>query len=207
MAEDGEPTRPDFSKEMRLEEFAKWYWSKSDLEEICDRLGISKAGNKADLRARVEFRLRYPDRPVPKLKRQSKDGFPWGRAELSKETMITASITFGPNVRRFFAAQVGSNFVCHSDFMDWVRSNVGANLGEAIEAWWALERRKDDPAFRREIAGHNNFLQYLRDFQNAYPDHSLDDGKRCWDAKKIRPAKDGMVVFEWDDTRFIEPRD
>lgn len=195
--------RPRFHVDMSAEEFARWYWPKNDLETICEMLALPKGGNKAALRERIEFRLANPNTPIPKPKPEQKSGFKWGSADLTRHVIITSSITFGPNVRRFFQREIGSNFVCYSDFMDWVRGNEGATLGDAIDAWWALERRKDDPTFRREIADHNNFLQYLRDFQDAYPERSLHDAKACWDQKKIRPAKEGKVVFERRDVRFL----
>ncbi|MEM9669892.1 MAG: DUF6434 domain-containing protein [Pseudomonadota bacterium] len=199
-----DPTRPEFDPAMSHEAFERWYWPKAALTQICEQLQLSKAGSKAELRARIALHLEDPDATPPKLPRRPKDGFNWGKAELTSATVITPSVTFGPNVRGFFKREIGKAFVCHSDFMDWVRSNVGATLSDAIDAWHMLERRKDDPAFRREIAEHNNFLQYLRDFADTLPDHTLDEAKTCWDQKKIRPAHDGKVIFERTDFRFLK---
>ncbi|MEL6946387.1 MAG: hypothetical protein AAFO73_01970 [Pseudomonadota bacterium] len=76
-------------------------------------------------------------------------------------------------------------------------------MADAAEAWLMLEARKDDPAFRREIAACNNYLQYLRDARDAVPDLTLDEAKACWDIKKLRPAQDGIVVFETVDVALI----
>ena len=87
--------------------------------------------------------------------------------------------------------------------MDWVRQNVGATLADAVTAWQLLESRKKDPAFRREIASCNNFLQYLRDIRDANETMTLEQAKRCWDAKKVRPALNGYVRYEATDLRFL----
>ncbi|MEM8634874.1 MAG: DUF6434 domain-containing protein [Pseudomonadota bacterium] len=198
-----DPVRPDFNLAMSRDMFEFWYWPKFELERICSLLNLSKVGSKAELRDRIALYLENPNVPQPKRSRRPRDETNWAKAALTLETVITASITFGPNVRGFFKREIGKRFTCNSDFMDWVRDNTGSTLGDAIGAWHMLERRKDDPSFRREIAQHNNFLQYLRDFADAFPDRSLDDAKRCWDQKKIRPAVRGKVVFELQDMRFL----
>ena len=104
-------------------------------------------------------------------------------------------------------AQIGKSFVCHSDFMTWVKSNEGATLGDAVEAWYVLENRKLAPSFRREIASCNNYLRYLRDIRDHHPDLSLHDAIACWDQKKIRPAVDGFVIYEPSDLTYLGHKD
>ncbi|MEO0884273.1 MAG: DUF6434 domain-containing protein [Pseudomonadota bacterium] len=198
-----DPVRPEFDPEMAGAAFERWYWPKMELERIATLLGLPKAGSKAELRDRISTYLKNPAAPLPQSERRPKDNFDWGKADLKSDTIITPSIRFGPNVRGFFKREIGKAFVCHGDFMDWVLSNTGSTLADAIDAWHMLEQRKTDPAFRREIAEHNNFLQYLRDFADTFPDQSLDDAKACWDQKKIRPAQDGKVIFERTDVRFL----
>lgn len=197
-------TRPSVDRHMLRAEFERWYWPVSELVKFCELLKIPKSGRKADLRARVSQRLGGGEPPCTSVsKTKVRDSFDWKGAELSIDTPITASITFGPNVRGFFQSQIGPKFVCHSDFMSWVKTNVGLTLSDAIEAWHMLEARKDDPDFRREIAECNNYLQYLRDFKDANPTHSLSDAKACWDQKKIRPAINGQVIYQIEDLKYV----
>ncbi|MEM1087703.1 MAG: DUF6434 domain-containing protein [Pseudomonadota bacterium] len=201
-----EDMRPDFSSDMTADEFERWYWPVSALKAACEVLRLPVIGSKADLRARVAFALRNPDRPLPKLtKAKPKSRFDWAKAELSFQTVITDNVSFGPNVRGFFKSEIGKAFVCHGDFMAWVKANVGATLHDAIEAWHVLEARKEDPTFRGEIASCNNYLQYLRDLRDHNPDLSLDEAKCCWDEKNLRPAQNGFVVYEASDLRFVKP--
>ncbi|MEM0928920.1 MAG: DUF6434 domain-containing protein [Pseudomonadota bacterium] len=194
--------RPDPDDIKTHSAFARWYWPVDHLHAFCDRLGLSRVGTKAQLRARVAEALGGP--AAPPVRRPKRSGFAWSRETLTNATVITADISFGPNVRRFFTEAIGSAFVCHGDFMAWVRANPGETLAAAIEAWRMMEARKDDPAFRREIAEGNNYLQYLRDLRDAHPSLGLDDAKACWDHKKLRPAQDGRVVYEPSDLQFIK---
>ena len=170
-------------------------------QQFCDRLGVSKVGRKDELRERVAFTL-AGEQP-PQRKRRAAASERWGKKVLSRGTVITSGNSFGPNVRGFFKTQIGTNFVCHSDFMDWVRENDGATLGDAIDAWHLLEARKDDPSFRRDIAACNIILQYLRDIRDANPKLTLDQAKSCWDSKKVRPALNGYVIYEKADLEYL----
>lgn len=195
-------TRPSYKAISSRDEFERWYWPVEILRLFCEHLGLPKTGRKNLLRERVSTALAGEPLPAPNGK--SKRHEDWGRKELSLNTVITDGISFGPNVRGFFKSQIGERFVCHSDFMNWVRNNVGSTLADAIHAWELLEARKADPEFRREIAECNNFLQYVRDIRDANPDLTLGEAKRCWDYKKIRPATDGRVVYAEVDLRCLE---
>lgn len=192
--------RPVADRHMHVEDFERWYWPVEHLKRFCDLLHLPKSGTKAELRERVAATLRHPgEHRTVTLRGRQTGSFNWAKETLTRDTIITNTVSFGPNVRNFFKAEIGKSFVCHSDFMDWVRSNEGASLGDAVTAWLILEERKDDPAFRREIASCNNYLQYLRDARDRTPGLSLDDAKRCWAYKSVRPARDGYVIFEQKD--------
>lgn len=193
-------TRPSIDPSMTAAEFEKWYWPVEQLRGFCSRLEVSKSGSKAELRERVAFRLKNPGQKPSRTPRRKKGAsFDWTQEPLTKDTLVTDTVSFGPHVRGFFNKQIGKSFVCHSDFMTWMRGNPGATLGDAIEAWMLMEERKNDPAFRREIASCNNYLQYLRDARDRHPELSIDDARMCWDYKKVRPASQGMVIFEDQD--------
>lgn len=197
---DSDPIRPAPTSDISAGDFDRWYWPVAELQVFCDLLSLPGTGTKADLRTRVLAKLAGAE--PPKRPRRPK-GPSWGKVQITPETVVTENISFGPNVRGYFKSVIGASFVCHGDFMDWMRSNAGATFADAVAAWQMLEARKEDPAFRREIASCNNYLQYLRDLRDAHPNISLDDAKRCWDAKKVRPAMDGMVIYEPEDLRFL----
>lgn len=199
-----DPIRPPFDEALSEAEFQNWYWPKAMLEEICQQLDLPRTGSKAQLRARISAHLAGRTAPICQEQPSRNRAVNWSRAELSLDTVITPNITFGRNVRGFFKDQIGSSFVCNGDFMAWVKANPGNTLRDAVDAWHSLEGRKADPEFRRTIAAHNNYLQYLRDFQDAFPSRHIEEAKQCWDQKKIRPATGGHVVFEQADLRFLK---
>ena len=190
--------KPDPTAKMTAAEFDRWYWDKPELTAICVAQGLPKTGSKDTLRRRVLQFLETGEAPRDAARKRPAK-FNWAKAELTAETRITDPMSFGPNVRRFFASQIGPQFVCHSDFMDWVRANPGETLGAAIEIWHQLEARKDDPAFRRKIAPHNNFLQYLRDYRDANPAHSQHQAKAAWERRKHQPIEGERIVYHPDD--------
>lgn len=179
---------------MDADAFDRWYWPVSDLRTFCEMFGLPAQGTKALLRARVLAHLR--GEPLPKAARPKRSGFNWAREALTPETVITEDVSFGPNVRSYFKARIGKGFSCHGDFMDWMRGAAGLTLADAEAAWHDLEARKDDPAFRREIAACNNMLQYLRDLRDAHPDVPKAQAQGVWAWKARQPAPGGYVVFE-----------
>ena len=45
--------RPPFKNIGSSAEFDQWYWSKEDLRQICEYLGLSDSGKKLELRERI----------------------------------------------------------------------------------------------------------------------------------------------------------
>ncbi|MEM9916859.1 MAG: DUF6434 domain-containing protein [Bacteroidota bacterium] len=197
-------SRPDFALLSSGAEFNNWYWLKEEMIDICKQLELPYSGSKFELRDRIIYALDnngalLREKKAPKARSR----FNWARAELTLDTPITDNVSFGPNFRRFMKEQIGPNFVCHSDFMDWVKDNPGKHLQDAVLKWEELERRKDDPAFRRDIAKHNMLSQYVRDFLDDNKGRSFRDALRCWDLKKQMPAAGGFVVYEKQDLELL----
>lgn len=192
--------RPAFEDIKTGQEFNRWYWLKAEMIEICKHSNLPTHGRKFDLRDRIMYALdnngAILEEPVEK-KATSK--FNWARSELTPETLITDNVSFGPNFRKFMKSQVGNKFSCHSDFMDWVKANEGKTLKDAVEQWYALEARKNDPAFRREIADNNMLSQYIRDFLDDNARKTLKDAKKYWQLKKQLPTETGFVRYERTD--------
>jgi len=191
--------KPNPTDRMDAPTFDAWYWDKPELVAICTHLGLPKTGGKDALRDRVLTFLRSGEvkRETPKQRGR----FNWARETLTLETVITETVSFGPNFRTFMAAQIGPAFSCHADFMTWVRAHPGQTLSDAIDAWHALDARKNTPGFRREIAPHNNYLQYLRDYRDANPDHGQDEAKAAWHDRKKRPIEGQRIVYAPEDRR------
>lgn len=197
-------SRPKFKDIKTGSEFNQWYWLKEEMVAICKRSGWPTKGRKFDLRDRIMYALDNNGKLKPKKKKQQTTStFNWAKSELTLETKITDNVSFGPNFRRFMKSKVGNTFSCHSDFMDWVKSNEGKTLAEAIEKWFELEKRKEDPNFERTIADHNMFAQYTRDFLADNKNKTLSDAKKYWNLKKRLPTKNGFVRYERSDLELV----
>lgn len=192
--------RPNFEDIKTGKEFNSWYWLKEEMVEICKQSSLPSHGRKFDLRDRIMYALDNNGKVKSEAKKvKPKSKFNWAKAELDLDTVITDSVTFGSNFRGFMKKEIGNKFVCHSDFMDWVKSNTGKTLNDAIEIWYELEKRKENPDFKRKIADNNMYAQYTRDFLADNENKNIKDAKKYWLLKKQLPTKTGFVRYEDSD--------
>lgn len=195
--------RPDFENIKSGTEFNKWYWLKEEMVEICKQSEVPSNGRKFELRDRIMFALDNDGEIKPEQKKKRKKSkFNWANAKLTLKTEITDSVSFGPNFRSFMKSQIGNNFSCNSDFMDWVKGNIGETLETAIAKYHQLEKRRENPEFKREIADNNMFNQYTRDFMEDNPRQSLKNVRKFWLLKKQLPMKNGFVKYEKSDLKL-----
>lgn len=192
--------RPDFANIESGTEFNNWYWLKEEMVDICINYGWPSTGRKFELRDRIMYALDNDGRikPTPKNKVMVSK-FNWAKSALTLETEITDNVSFGPNFRGFMKSKLGNKFSCHSDFMDWVKTNEGKTLKDAILKWIELEDRKKDVSFKRKISAHNMYAQYTRDFLEDNSGKTIKDARKHWLLKKQLPTKDGFVRYERSD--------
>ncbi len=195
--------RPPFEHIKSGQEFNKWYWLKEEMIEICKRCGLPSGGRKFDLRDRILYALDHDGKIKPEpQKTKTKSKFDWAKSELTLDSKITDNVSFGPNFRGFMKSHIGNKFSCHSDFMDWVKSNEGKTLADAVKAWYKLEKRKEDPNFKRTIADNNMLAQYTRDFLEDNKNKTMKDANKYWLLKKQLPTKNGFIRYEKTDLKL-----
>lgn len=195
--------RPKFEEIKTGKEFNQWYWLKEEMVDICKRSGLPSNGRKFVLRDRIMYALDNDGKVKNEPKKTKKvSKFSWSKSELSLTTVITDNVSFGPNFRRFMKGEIGNKFKCHSDFMDWMKVNEGKTLGDAVEKWFELEKRKENPNFKRIIADNNMLAQYTRDFLQDNKSKTLKDAKKYWNLKKQLPTKNGFVRYEKSDLKL-----
>ncbi len=196
--------RPDFKDIKTGEAFNRWYWLKKEMIQICKAAQLPTSGSKFELRDRIMYALDHQGKLNPEIrKKRSKSKFDWAKSKLTPDTKITDNITFGQNLRQFMKSQIGDHFSFNTDFMAWAKTNVGKTLADAVVQWTLLEERKQDPHFRTDIAEHNMFNQYLRDFLDDNKGLNFATAKTCWLLKKQMPMKDGFVRYERSDLELI----
>ena len=187
--------RPPLEEITTRADFIKWYWLKEELVAICITLGLPKNGSKFELRDRIAHFIDTGEILKKKKIARKQSTFNWAKEVLSLETVITDNVSFGPNFRKFMKQEIGSGFTCTSEFMDWVKTNPGKTLEDAIMYWEWLESRKQDVSFKREIAPHNMYSQYIRDYCEANPGATMVDVKASWMKAKQEPSEDGFVRY------------
>lgn len=181
----------------------RWYWTKDELLAETRRLGLKTTGAKFRLLDRIAHFHDTGERAFPgdvRVKTTSK--FDWHSEPLSPETVITDSYKNSQNVRRFFRAQVGEHFKFDRAFMAWMKSNVGKTLADAVDQFHAQAAEKAQPGFQTEIADHNQFNQYTRDFMADNPDMGMKEVRHFWALKRALPSEDGRHRYHPSDLKL-----
>ena len=207
MMGDADERRPDIETIGESTELRRWYWLKEELVVEARRVGVGTTGSKFAILDRLAHFLDtgetvYPGdvaRPRPSSK------FDWRNAVLSLDTVITDNYKNTQNVRHFFESHAGAGFKFSIALMEWMQHSIGRTLDEAVAEYRRLERAESEPGHRTEIKDHNQFNQYTRDFLEDHPDLGMDDVRRVWRLKTMRPSDDGRHVYEQTDLDLTEP--
>ena len=131
--------RPPFSEIKTYQEFAKHYWYRAELQQICKQLGISSAGMKTELCHNIEqyFKGNLIVGSQPKRRIKPSD------LHLSLNSgLIDCGFTFGPRFREFFAEQTGvKNFKFNVDMVATVKkvkedNDKSFTLGDLLDIYY-----------------------------------------------------------------------
>jgi len=112
-------TRPPFAEIKSYQEFAKYYWYRDELMQICKELGISSSGMKVELQRNIQeyFKGNLVTDSQPKCRVK-----PSSAALSLNSGLIECGFTFGPRFREFFAEQTGiKNFKFNVDMVATVK--------------------------------------------------------------------------------------
>ncbi|MEN0041134.1 MAG: DUF6434 domain-containing protein [Pseudomonadota bacterium] len=195
-----EETRPPIETITTGAELRRWYWMKDELVARARAVGVKMSGGKFTILDRLAHYLDTGETVWPGDKRTKvASTFDWANEVLTPETIITDSYKNGPNVRRFFQTHASPTFKFHMAFMRWMKDNTGKTLGDAVEAWRRMEVERKSDGFQSDIADHNQFNQYTRDFLADNPDLGIADVRRVWALKRALPSEDGRHRYEPSD--------
>ncbi|MEM1075378.1 MAG: DUF6434 domain-containing protein [Pseudomonadota bacterium] len=192
--------RPDIKDICSGGELRRWYWLKTELEMHAKALGLRRAGGKFTILDRIAHYLDTGETVWPgDKKRRPTSRFDWHSADLSLNTVITDSYRNSQNVRRFFKKHIGEGFKFNIAFMAWIRENTGKTLRDAVQFYHEQQADIARPGYRSEIAEHNQFNQYTRDFLDDNPKMGMEDVRKFWALKRRLPSKTGRHVYEPSD--------
>lgn len=192
--------RPQIASINSGAEFKSWYWKKSELINFCKARRIPYGVGKFDLIDRIAC---YIDggQYIKPVKSRAISNFDWMGASLSKETIITDNYKNNRNVRNFFRSYLGESFVFSIDFMRWMKTHTGKTLGDAIDFYNELKKRKT-AGYRPDIPEHNQYNAYLRAFTEDNPKISLFLARKCWQWKITQPSATGRHIYQKTDLKF-----
>lgn len=181
-------------------ELKRWYWLKSELIEHANTLQLKTTGGKFQILDRLAHFLDTGERTWPgDVKTKAVSKFDWHKEILSADTLITDSYKNSQNVRRFFQNHADPKFKFNIEFMAWMKANVGKSLADAIAEYHAMKARENNPGFQSEIAHHNQFNQYTRDFLADNPELGMKEVRKFWALKRALPSETGRHVYEKSD--------
>lgn len=192
--------RPAIDTITTAAELRRWYWTKAELEAECRRRGLKIAGAKFTQLDRIAHFLETGEKRLPgDTPARTTSRFDWHSAPLSLSTEITDSYRNTQNVRRFFKSHVGTQFKFNTAFMAWMKANIGKTLADAVAEFQRLEADAKTSGAKSEIAHHNQFNQYTRDFLDDNPDMGMDDVRHFWALKRALPSEDGRHRYHRSD--------
>ncbi|WP_298840393.1 DUF6434 domain-containing protein [uncultured Roseobacter sp.] len=192
--------RPPIGQITTGTELRRWYWLKPELEAHARALGLRHTGGKFTILDRLAHFLDTGETVWPGDRRTTpRSRFDWHSAELTPETVITDSYRNSQNVRRFFKTHADPAFKFNIAFMKWMKSNTGRTLAEAVSEYHRMKAEEAQPGFQSEIANHNQFNQYTRDFLADNPHMGMKEVRHFWALKKGLPSDTGRHVYERSD--------
>lgn len=185
-------------------EFSATYFHKLKLVAMCREYGLPTQGAKLELSARILAYLKGES--FSDSKNRSKHGlqinnsFNWHNALLTRETLITDNYKNTRNVRTFFLQEIGPHFKMNVAWLNWMRSHVGYNLGDAITAWEETVLTKKAQRGKNTIAPQFEYNRYMRDFFADNPGVGRAKAIHCWKMKCDTP---GIKAYERSDRQWI----
>lgn len=191
--------RPAISNIQSGEELKKWYWLKEELVAYARHAGISYVGSKLEIIERLASLLDGIQKKQAK-KKNPDSAFNWPKEHLFPKTIITDSYTNGPNTRTFFKKYCGDKFRFTIPFMNWMKTNTGKRLKDAIAEWKRLDKLSKDKNFISVIPEGNQYNKYIRDFFADNPGKTMKDARQYWKLKRSLPS--GRHIYERSDLQL-----
>ncbi len=194
--------RPELNKNISIQDFKEFYWLKEELVAFCRQEQIKRSGSKIELTNRIEYYLKTGREPIEhKTIKRATSNFDWKTATLDPATIITDNYKNTENVRRFFSSQIGKSFKFNVPFMNWMKSNVGKTLQEAVVVWHSQQQIKKARTQPKKIAPQFEYNRYLRDFLADNPDKDRALGIKLW---KIKKSMRGDNVYQSTDLKLLK---
>lgn len=178
----GTATRPPLQPSMKASEFDRWYWLKEELQRFARQLGVSAAGSKQLLTARISARL--AGREFTEPAGHSKPPAAQLAGRLTEATVIPPGQRCSQNLRAWFVAQVGAEFRFDAAMRAFFRDVSGTEtLGDALAHW--RDTRGRGPA---DIDTQFEFNRFTRAWHAAHPGDDRTALLAAWNGYRGQPV-------------------
>jgi hypothetical protein len=171
------------------------------LIDFCRSNGINTAGGKQELTNRIITYLQTGKIPETIPKQKTKSKFDWNNAELTLDTEITDNYKNSENVRAFMIREIGSCFHFNTEFMKWMKQNIGKTMKDAITEWKGIYELKKDKNYQTNISSQFEYNTYIRDFLGDNKDKTMKDAIRYW---KLKRYQRGDNVYSKNDLQLTD---
>ena len=151
-------SRPPFSEIKTYQEFAKYYWYRDELIQICRELGLPSSGMKIELNRNIQAYFNG-ETVEEKLKVKTSKSVVTNISLSTK--LLECGFTFGPKFREFFAEQTGiKNFKYNADMVATVKkvkenNDTTFTLGDLLEIYYG---RKTYATYDKSALQWNKFV-------------------------------------------------
>jgi hypothetical protein len=151
-------SRPPFSEIKTYQEFAKYYWYRDELIQICRELGLPSSGMKLELNRNIQAYFNG-ETIEEKLKVKTSKSIVTNISLSTK--LLECGFTFGPKFRDFFAEQTGiKNFKYNTDMVATVKkvkedNDTTFTLGDLLEIYYG---RKTYATYDKSALQWNKFV-------------------------------------------------
>lgn len=179
------PTRPPLSAALSGAELLRWYWLKEELVAFARGNGLSSAGGKQELTARIAAHLDgRPTRAVVGPGART----PAGRqltAPVRADTVIPPGQRCSQVLRAWFRAELGPGFWFDAAMRDFVAAADGTQtLADALAHWHATRDRGP-----RQIDPQFELNRFARRWHHEHPGGTHGAMLEAWRRHRSLPVE------------------
>lgn len=173
--------RPPLNGQLSPDDFLSFYWLKEELLQFLRGQGLSTAGSKQELTARISQYLKTGTNPAENRSARK----PARQANMpdvfTRQSVIAPGWRCSQELRAFLEREIGPHFHFDSVMRDLIHTGSGKTLAEAIETWEAEQRK---PKAEKPIAPQFEYNRHIRAYFQTHPGAALQDAIRDWETKK-----------------------
>jgi hypothetical protein len=189
--------RGPLTRETCVQDFRDFYWLKSELQQFCRAHGLSPAGAKQAIAARIEHFLQgdghaihkepSPNRPASEEAARRFNAAT--AADFSMQTRVPAGARCTQQVRRYFELHVDPRFRFTVTLQQYIRQHPDISFQQIADYWRHETERRKAGTFKPAIASQFEFNQFTRDF-HADPANKTATRADCLAAwKRVRQGR------------------